>query len=155
MESCSSGIPRALHSSPSTPADRSPAAEKHKVQVKDLGAKVAGMLGTDPKQIAINDLAVNPLSGTVYLSVARGRGPDAIPVLVKIPADGKPKRSRLRMSILPRRISLTCPAQRSDPGQCDHRHRLRRWPRLCGRDVQRRVFVEADRHSVPVQQRGI
>ena len=72
-------------------ADRSPAAEKQKVQVKDLGAKVAGMLGTDPKQIAINDLAVNPLSGTVYLSVARGRGPDAVPVLVKIPADGKPQ----------------------------------------------------------------
>src|SRR5271163_30408 len=72
-------------------ADRSPAAAKQKVQVKDLGAKVAGMLGTDSKQIAIKDLAVNPLSGTVYLSVARGHGPDAVPVLVKIPADGKPQ----------------------------------------------------------------
>ena len=43
------------------------------------------MLGTDSKQIAINDLAVNPLSGNVYLSVSRGRGPDAIPVLVRDP----------------------------------------------------------------------
>ena len=47
------------------------------------------MLGTDPKQIAINDLAVNPRSGNVYLSVSRGRGPDAMPVIVRINADGK------------------------------------------------------------------
>ena len=59
------------------------------VQVKDLSGKIAAMLGTDPKQIAINDLAVNPLSGNVYLSVSRGRGPDATPVLVRIHADGK------------------------------------------------------------------
>jgi hypothetical protein len=69
--------------------DRAPTAEKHAVEVKDLSGKVAAMLGTDPKQIAINDLAVNPLSGKVYLSVSRGRGPDAVPVLVRIYADGK------------------------------------------------------------------
>jgi len=69
--------------------DRTRAAEKHAVEVKDLSGKVAAMLGTDPKQIAINDLAVNPLSGNVYLSVSRGRGPDAAPVLVRIRADGK------------------------------------------------------------------
>ncbi len=69
--------------------DRTRAAEKHAVEVKDLSGKVAAMLGTDPKQIAINDLAVNPLSGNVYLSVSRGRGPDAAPVLVRIHADGK------------------------------------------------------------------
>jgi hypothetical protein len=69
--------------------DRAGAGEKHAVAVKDLSGKVAAMLGTDPKQIAINDLAVNPLSGNVYLSVSRGRGPDATPVLVRIHADGK------------------------------------------------------------------
>jgi hypothetical protein len=69
--------------------DRARAGEKHAVAVKDLSGKVAAMLGTDPKQIAINDLAVNPLSGNVYLSVSRGRGPDATPVLVRIRADGK------------------------------------------------------------------
>jgi hypothetical protein len=69
--------------------DRAPAAKKHAVEVKDLGAKVAAMLGTDPKQVAINDLAVNPLSGNVYISVSRGRGPDAVPVLVRIHGDGK------------------------------------------------------------------
>ncbi|MGP0070099.1 MAG: hypothetical protein ACLQGP_41685 [Isosphaeraceae bacterium] len=63
--------------------------EKKPIQVKDLTGKIAGMLGTDAKQVQINDLAVNPLSGNVYVSVARGRGPDAIPVIVRITADGK------------------------------------------------------------------
>src|ERR1700722_14742203 len=71
--------------------DRAQVAEKRSVQVKDLAGKVAGMLGTDARQIQINDLAVNPRSGNVYLSVARGRGPDAIPVIVRINADGKPE----------------------------------------------------------------
>ena len=75
--------------------DRARAAEKHAVEVKDLAGKVAAMLGTDPKQIAINDLAVNPQSGNVYLSVSRGRGPDAAPVLVRIHADGKLEESAL------------------------------------------------------------
>ncbi len=71
--------------------DRAQVAEKRPMQVKDLAGKVAGMLGTDARQIQINDLAVNPRSGNAYLSVARGRGPDAIPVIVRINADGKPE----------------------------------------------------------------
>ena len=47
------------------------------------------MLGTKPQQIMINDLAVNPISGNVYLSVSRGRGPDALRVLLGVGADGK------------------------------------------------------------------
>jgi hypothetical protein len=47
------------------------------------------MLGTKPDQVMINDLAVNPVSGNVYLSIARGRGPDATPVLLRLSADGK------------------------------------------------------------------
>jgi hypothetical protein len=70
-------------------ADRGPAAEKRPVNVKDVTRKVAAMLGTNPQQIMINDLAVNPLSGKVYLSVSRGRGPEAAPLLVRIDADGK------------------------------------------------------------------
>jgi hypothetical protein len=71
--------------------DRGPSAGKQKVQVKDLAGKIAAMLGTNAKQIAINDLAVNPLSGNVYASVARGLGPDAVPVLVRVSAEGKPE----------------------------------------------------------------
>jgi hypothetical protein len=69
--------------------DRSQAAEKRPVQLKDVAGKVAAMLGTDSRQVQINDLAVNPRSGNVYLSVSRGRGPDAMPVIVRINADGK------------------------------------------------------------------
>jgi hypothetical protein len=71
--------------------DRAPAADKHAVEVKDLAGKVAAMLGTNARQIAINDMAVNPISGNIYLSVARGRGPDALPALVRINAEGKPE----------------------------------------------------------------
>src|SRR6516225_5047519 len=49
--------------------DRAAATEKRAIEVKDLGTKLAGMLGTNPKQIMINDMAVNPLSGNVYLSL--------------------------------------------------------------------------------------
>jgi len=69
--------------------ERAAAAEKRPVEVKDVAGKIAAMLGTDSKQIMINDLAVNPRSGTVYLSVSRGRGPDATPLLVRLSADGK------------------------------------------------------------------
>jgi hypothetical protein len=69
--------------------DRASASEKRPVNVKDVASKVAGMLGTSAQQIMINDLAVNPSSGNVYVSLSRGRGPDAAPLLVRIDADGK------------------------------------------------------------------
>ena len=47
------------------------------------------MLGTDARQLSITDLAVNPKSGNVYLAVSRGRGPEAVPILVRVKADGK------------------------------------------------------------------
>src|SRR5205085_5200333 len=39
----------------------------------------------------LNDLAVNPISHNAYLAVSRGRGPDAIPVIVRVKADGQPE----------------------------------------------------------------
>jgi len=69
--------------------DRAPVAQKPSVKVADLAAKVAAMLGTDSKQVMINDLAVNPISGNVYLSVSRGRGPEATPLLMRLGGDGK------------------------------------------------------------------
>jgi len=71
--------------------DRAQATEKRPVQLKDVAGKVAAMLGTDSKQVQINDLAINPRSGNVYLSVARGRGPEALPVIVRINAAGQPE----------------------------------------------------------------
>jgi len=69
--------------------DRAQAGSKTAIKVNDLGAKVAALLGTDAKQVMINDMAVNPASGKAYLSVARGRGPDAAPVILSVNSDGK------------------------------------------------------------------
>jgi len=58
------------------------------VNVAGLNEKVAAALGTDAKSVKINDLAVNPASGNIYLSVSRGNGPDAVPVLLKVDGAG-------------------------------------------------------------------
>jgi hypothetical protein len=58
------------------------------VEVKGINGKVAAMLGTTPDQILINDLAVNPISKKMYLSVSRGRGPAAAPVIVRVDSKG-------------------------------------------------------------------
>jgi len=52
--------------------------------VEGIDAKVAAALGTDTDGIRINDLAVNPVSGTAYLSVNRG---DA-GIILKVGSDG-------------------------------------------------------------------
>jgi hypothetical protein len=60
-----------------------------KIQVDNVTESVAGLLGVKPSDVMINDMAVNPASGNVYLSVARGRGPDASPVILKVDSKGK------------------------------------------------------------------
>jgi hypothetical protein len=49
------------------------------------------LLGTTPDDILIEDMAVNPASGAVYLSVSRGRGPGAPPVIVRVDESGELK----------------------------------------------------------------
>lgn len=60
-----------------------------KVQIDDLTGKVAALLGTTADQVAVNDVAVNPISGSVYMSVHRGLGAEAKPVLLKADRAGK------------------------------------------------------------------
>lgn len=60
-----------------------------KVDIAGINEKVAAMLGAAADQVLINDMAVNPISKKVYLSVARGRGPDATPVIVRVDSAGK------------------------------------------------------------------
>jgi len=59
------------------------------LKVEGVDEKVAALLGTTAKGIVITDLAVNPASGKAYLTVARGKGPDAAPVLIRIDRSGK------------------------------------------------------------------
>lgn len=59
------------------------------LKVEDVLQKIGGLLGTSADQILINDMAVNPASQQVYLAVSRGRGPDAVPVLLRVKKDGQ------------------------------------------------------------------
>ncbi len=67
-------------------SDEKPSADFH---VDALDAKLAALLGTQPADILINDIAVQPGSGVVYLSVSRGKGPHADPVIVTVSPAGK------------------------------------------------------------------
>lgn len=60
------------------------------VSIAKIDEAVGGLLGTTGSEIAINDMKVNPASGAVYLSVARGKGPGAAPAIVRVGGDGKP-----------------------------------------------------------------
>jgi hypothetical protein len=68
--------------------DRKAKGSQGAVSVKGLNQKVAALLGTTPDQIAINDIAVNPASRNIYLSVSRGRGPDAVPMILRTDGSG-------------------------------------------------------------------
>src|SRR5580704_12589696 len=71
--------------------DTKDTAAEHKasINVENIKQTIASLLGTGPDQIRIQDVAVNPASGKVYLSVSRGRGPDAQPVILRVDAAGK------------------------------------------------------------------
>ena len=58
------------------------------INVEGLDAKIAAMVGVPADQIVVNDMKVNPLSKNVYLSVSRGKGPDAQPLIVKVDTTG-------------------------------------------------------------------
>ena len=64
-------------------------AKPGKIDIDDLAGKVAALLGTTKDQVAINDVAVNPISGSAYLSISRGLGPDAAAIILKADRAGK------------------------------------------------------------------
>jgi hypothetical protein len=67
--------------------DRDPGSGK--LDIAGIDAKIAALLGVSADAILIHDLAVNPISKRGYLSVSRGKGPDAIPVIVRVDPSGK------------------------------------------------------------------
>jgi hypothetical protein len=71
--------------------DTRPVTSARSIKAEAINQKIASLLGTVADQIAIRDLAVNPISRQVYLAVSRGLGPDATPVLLRVKADGQPE----------------------------------------------------------------
>ncbi len=69
--------------------EREAVATRAPINVTGLDAKLAAAFGSTADQILINDLAVNPETGTAYLSVTRGKGEKAMPVIAKVNAAGE------------------------------------------------------------------
>ena len=64
-------------------------ADKFEINVYSIDAQVAAILGTTRDNVQLNDLAVHPKSGEVYLSITRGHGIEVLPVLVKVDAENQ------------------------------------------------------------------
>jgi hypothetical protein len=52
--------------------------------VTGLDQKLAALFGTTYDKIVVNDVAVHQPSQQIFISIERGRGPDAIPAIVKV-----------------------------------------------------------------------
>ena len=75
-------------------------------KLENVNAKIAGLLGTAPDEVVINDVAVEPGTNLAYVSVARGKGPTAEPAIVRI--DGKGNATALPLDkVQYSKISLT------------------------------------------------
>ena len=64
-------------------------ADTGRFQVNELDTKVAAVLGTTPRELRFNDMAVNQATGNIFLTVSRGLGDGASPALVKVNARGE------------------------------------------------------------------
>jgi hypothetical protein len=62
--------------------------EAQPIDVEQLDTRLAAYLGCSREDVFIRDMAVHPRSHRAYLSVMRGSGDAAIPVLVSLGADG-------------------------------------------------------------------
>jgi hypothetical protein len=63
-------------------------ADTGSTEIDHLDTRLAAQLGCSRDDLVIRDLAVHPVSGAAYLSVMRGHGADAIPLLVRAGGDG-------------------------------------------------------------------
>ncbi len=68
--------------------DSDSVSEPRPLDVDNIDTRLAAYLGCSREDVFIRDMAVHPSSQNVYLSVMRGSGSSAMPVLIKIGADG-------------------------------------------------------------------
>jgi hypothetical protein len=57
--------------------------------VAGIDQQIASMLGTDPKEVQITDLAVHPKTRNAFISAMRGTGAAAKPALLRVDGAGK------------------------------------------------------------------
>lgn len=63
--------------------------EATSINIDKVNEKIAAMLGVEAQGMIVNDMAVNPASGNLYMSVSRDRSVGATPVILKIANGGK------------------------------------------------------------------
>jgi hypothetical protein len=64
--------------------DQGPEGPATPLEVEDLDGKLAAFLGCPTEDVVVKDMAVHPRTHNVYLSVTRGRGDGAIPLILRI-----------------------------------------------------------------------
>lgn len=63
--------------------------DKAEYKLEGVTDKLAALLGVPAAEVKVNDLAVNPDTGRVFLSISKGAAPDTTPAIVKIDEAGK------------------------------------------------------------------
>ena len=69
--------------------DSASAARSGSLEIKGVTEKIAAMLGTAAGDVLIQDVVVSSATRNVYIAVSRGRGADAVPVILRADASGK------------------------------------------------------------------
>jgi hypothetical protein len=62
---------------------------KAEYKLDGVNDKLAALLGVPAAEVKVNDLAVNPDTGRVFLSISKGTGPNTTPAIAKIDETGK------------------------------------------------------------------
>ncbi len=91
------------------------ASEAKSVNIDGVNEKIAAMMGTGVEETMINDMVVNPISGNLYLSVSRGRGPDAAPVIFKADSKGTLAELSLKKVKFAKAAFANAPASKEGP----------------------------------------
>ena len=112
-----------------------------------IDQKIAGILGTEPREIAVTDLVVHPKTRNAYISVMRGQGAAAKPALLRVDGTGKLDLvafdgMKYTKVTLPNPPSATEGSAQS-AAAVGHRHGIRRRQALRRRAVERGVRLEA------------
>jgi len=68
--------------------DEAVAGELRPLDIAQLDTRLAAYLGCSREDVLIRGMAVHPASQVVYLSVTRGAGASAVPVIVQVAQDG-------------------------------------------------------------------
>jgi hypothetical protein len=84
-------------------------------QVERLDRRLAAFLGCGGFDFVIRDFAIHPISKAAYLSVTRGVGDEAVPVVIRIAADGTLSELELE------NVACTWTAIEDAPGENDER----------------------------------